>query len=218
MREGQREGDRLLSRFHAINAEPDTGLELMNHETMHEQSRRVGRLTNWATEAPQKRFPFNDFLAIYILELWQGHLGGSISWASDFSSSHDLTVCGFKPCVWLCAKHLLRAWSLLWILCLLLSLPLPSSHSVSLCLSKINKCKNKQTKNEVMGVFLRFNFEHISSGKNTSQVVLCSSIASHQKTLHYLVVSLWEILKLTYQVQVLSAPSIYCKVFHWLFF
>ena len=33
----------------------------------------------------------------------------------------------------------LRAWSLLWILCFPLSLPLPYSHSVSLCLSKINK-------------------------------------------------------------------------------
>ena len=35
----------------------------------------------------------------------------------------------------------LRACSLLRILCLLLSLPLPHSYSVSFCLSKINKCK-----------------------------------------------------------------------------
>ena len=33
----------------------------------------------------------------------------------------------------------LRAWSLLWILCLPLSLPLPHSCSVSFCLSKIKK-------------------------------------------------------------------------------
>ena len=33
----------------------------------------------------------------------------------------------------------LRSWSLLWILCFPLFLPLPCSHSVSLTLSKINK-------------------------------------------------------------------------------
>ena len=31
---GQREGDRILSRLHAVSAEPDAGLELMNHEIM----------------------------------------------------------------------------------------------------------------------------------------------------------------------------------------
>ena len=52
-------------------------------------------------------------------------------------------VRGFEPQVGLCADSLLRAWSLLQILCLLLSLPLPHSCTVSLCLSKINKCKIK---------------------------------------------------------------------------
>ena len=32
-----------------------------------------------------------------------GHLGGSVGWVSDFSSGHDLEVCGFNPCVGLCA-------------------------------------------------------------------------------------------------------------------
>ena len=32
-----------------------------------------------------------------------GHLGGSVSYVLDFSSGHDLTVCGFEPCVGLCA-------------------------------------------------------------------------------------------------------------------
>ena len=36
----------------------------------------------------------------------------------------------------------IRAWSLLWILCLPLSLPLPHSHSVPLSLKKINIKKN----------------------------------------------------------------------------
>ena len=38
----------------------------------------------------------------------------------------------------------LRAWSLLQILCVSLSLTLPHSCSVSLCLKKINKCKKKK--------------------------------------------------------------------------
>ena len=55
-------------------------------------------------------------------------------------------VRGFKPCVRLCAEGLLGAWSLLRILCLLLSLSLPFLCSVSLCLSTINKCKKKKVK------------------------------------------------------------------------
>ena len=37
------------------------------------------------------------------LEAWQGHLGGSVGWASDFGSGQDLTVCEFKPHNWLTA-------------------------------------------------------------------------------------------------------------------
>ena len=32
-----------------------------------------------------------------------GRLGGSVGWAPDFSSGHDLTVREFKPRVGLCA-------------------------------------------------------------------------------------------------------------------
>ena len=32
-----------------------------------------------------------------------GCLGGSVGLASDFGSGHDLTVCGFKPRIGLCA-------------------------------------------------------------------------------------------------------------------
>ena len=39
---------------------------------------------------------------IKILKNLMGHLGGSVGWASDFGSGHDLTVCGFEPRVWLC--------------------------------------------------------------------------------------------------------------------
>ena len=73
-----------------------------------------------------------------------GHLGDSVGWAPDFSSGHDLMVCGFEPRIRLCADCFLRAWSLLQILCLLLSLSLPYSCFVSLCFSKINKCKKKK--------------------------------------------------------------------------
>ena len=33
----------------------------------------------------------------------EGRLGGSVSWASNFSSGHDLTVPEFEPCIGLCA-------------------------------------------------------------------------------------------------------------------
>ena len=64
----------------------------------------------------------------------EGRLCGSVGWAYDFSSDHDLTVCGFKPCIRLCADSLLKACSLLQILCLLLSLcPSPTrARSLSL--------------------------------------------------------------------------------------
>ena len=34
--------------------------------------------------------------------LW-GHLGGSVSWASNCGSGYNLTVCGFEPHIGLCA-------------------------------------------------------------------------------------------------------------------
>ena len=35
----------------------------------------------------------------------EGHLGGSVSWTSDFGSGHDLTVHGFEPHIGLCADR-----------------------------------------------------------------------------------------------------------------
>ena len=37
------------------------------------------------------------------LRISPGRLGGSVGWASNFGSGHDLMVHGFKPCVGLCA-------------------------------------------------------------------------------------------------------------------
>ena len=65
----------------------------------------------------------------------KGPLGGSVGGASDFGSGHDLTVRGFRPHIRLCAEHLLRAWSLLWILCL----PLTDPPLFTLCLSLSQK-------------------------------------------------------------------------------
>ena len=45
-----------------------------------------------------------------------GHLGGSVSYVSDFSSGHDLTVRVFKPHMGLAAVRL-SVQSPLWILC-----------------------------------------------------------------------------------------------------
>ena len=59
-----------------------------------------------------------------------GRLGGSVGWASDFSSSHDLVVCEFEPHVRLCADS--SEPGACFGFCLRLSLPLPCSHCVSL--------------------------------------------------------------------------------------
>ena len=53
MGEGQREGDtesETGSRFWAVSTEPNAGLELTDHEIM--TWAEVGRLTDWATQAP----------------------------------------------------------------------------------------------------------------------------------------------------------------------
>ena len=63
-----------------------------------------------------------------------GRLAGSVGWESDFGSGRDLVVRGLEPRVGFCADTSepgVRAWSLLRILCLPLSLALPHSHSVS---------------------------------------------------------------------------------------
>ena len=62
----------------------------------------------------------------------QGLLGGSVGWASDFSSGHDLGVREFELRVRLCADSSEPGAC---FSCLPLSLPLPYSHYVSLSLS-----------------------------------------------------------------------------------
>ena len=66
-----------------------------------------------------------------------GRLGGSVSWASDFHSGHDLTVRRSSPT----SGSTVIVWSLLGILSLSFSLcssPLPHAFSLSRSF-KINK-------------------------------------------------------------------------------
>ena len=59
-----------------------------------------------------------------------GHLGGSVGWASDSGSGHDLTVREFEPHVVLCADGS-EPGACFQNLCLLLSLcPFPA-HALS---------------------------------------------------------------------------------------
>ena len=81
------------------------------------------------------------FVFIFIFKIFiLGRLGGPVGYASDFGSGHDLTVCEFEPCVGLCADS--SEPGVCFGFCVSLSVPLPYSHSVFLCLSKVNKCKN----------------------------------------------------------------------------
>ena len=61
-----------------------------------------------------------------------GRLGGSVGWAADFGSGHDLAVHGFEPRVGLCADS--SEPGACFGFCVSLSLTLPHSCSVSLCL------------------------------------------------------------------------------------
>ena len=57
----EREGDtesEAGSRLWAVSTEPDTGLELVNHEIM--TWAEVGHLTDWATQAPQQSPSLNS--------------------------------------------------------------------------------------------------------------------------------------------------------------
>ena len=83
------------------------------------------------------QLPLNFRLRKQIITLlkyvpYQGQLGGSVSEASDFGSGHDLVVCGFKPHVRLCADG--SEPGAYFGFCVSLSLTLPRSCSVSLCL------------------------------------------------------------------------------------
>ena len=71
---------------------------------------------------------------------------GEPGWLSQLSFRLQLGSWSHGSWVWALHQAMcwqLRAWSLLLILWLPLSLPLPCSRSVSLCLSKINKCEKK---------------------------------------------------------------------------
>ena len=108
----------------------------------------LGPRVPWLCMAPLPRevlkIGLKDFLTdpyfyskMIIFKTWfkkkeLGRLGGSVGWASDFSSGHDLTLHGFESHVRLCADS---SRSLFQILCLLLSLPLPTL-MLSVSLSK----------------------------------------------------------------------------------
>ena len=74
-----------------------------------------------------------------------GHLGGSVGWASDFSSGHDFTFHEFEPRVGLCADS--SEPGACFGFCVSLSLSAPSP--LMLCLSvsqewiNVKKIKNK---------------------------------------------------------------------------
>ena len=72
----------------------------------------------------------------HFLNLVAEWLGGSVGYAADVSSGHDLVVCELEPGVRLCAgSSEPGAWSLFRILCLPLSDPPP----FMLCLSLSQK-------------------------------------------------------------------------------
>ena len=82
--------------------------------------------------------PFRSLLSIKISE---GCPGGSVGWASDFSSGHDLLVREFEPRIRLCADS--SEPGACFRLCVSISLPLPL---LMLCVSLFLKYKIKHKK------------------------------------------------------------------------
>ena len=79
-----------------------------------------------------------------IKEAVQGHLDGSVGWASDFGSGHDLMVCEFKPLDGLCADS--SEPGACFGFCVFLSLsPPPLMLCLSLSQKQINIKKKKET-------------------------------------------------------------------------
>ena len=66
----------------------------------------------------------------------QGHLGGSVGWATDFSSGHDLAICEFKPHIRFCADS--SEPGTCFGFCVSLSLCPSPTHACSLSVSEIN--------------------------------------------------------------------------------
>ena len=73
-----------------------------------------------------------------------GRLGGSVGWASDFSSGHDLAVREFEPCVGLWADG--SEPGACFQFCVSLSLCPSPVHALSLSVSKINVKKKLKKK------------------------------------------------------------------------
>ena len=101
---------------------------------------------------PLSPLPLPSTLSLFsvLKSVLLGCLGGSVSWASDFGSGHDLTVCEFKPHVGFCADSsepgACFGFSVSLSLC-----PSPA-HSLSLSVSKINKTLKKINKRVSYGL------------------------------------------------------------------
>ena len=123
----ERGRQRIPSRLHTASIEPNMGLEPTNGEIL--TWAEVGPLTDWAIQAPQQWVKLkNSFSGA------PGWLSRSGVWLRLRSWSCRSWVRAL--CRAVCGR--LRAWSLLHILCLPPSLPLPCSCSICLSLSKIN--------------------------------------------------------------------------------
>ena len=88
------------------------------------------------------------------------------------SQACDLTACGFEPHIGLCADGLLRACSLIQILCLLLILCPSPAQALSLCLSQPNVKKKKKKRDDNMCPFkdLPMNVIHKSQKVEINQI------------------------------------------------
>ena len=117
------------------------------------KSQWISRRLKYHILIDSKSVFFPCYFQIYSFYSWNlinvcsgGRLGGSVGWASDFGSGHELTVGEFEPCIGLCADSLQPGACFKFYVSL--SLCSSPTQALSLSPSKINK-NIKKIKNKM---------------------------------------------------------------------
>ena len=87
-------------------------------------SEENGADSNYSLPLPANQYLSTEEVLSMKRRIVEGRLGGSVGWASNFSSGHNLTVRGFEPRVRLCADSLEPGACFGFCVCLSLSFSL----------------------------------------------------------------------------------------------
>ena len=120
-----REGEREFQAGSVLSVQNLTGgLNSWTLRSHPQLTSRVRCITDWTTHVPHSP-------RIFYLDILLGRLDGSVGWASNFGSGHDLMVREFDPRIGLCADGSEPGACLRF--CVSLSLCPSPAHALSLC-------------------------------------------------------------------------------------